>query len=97
MTMAYPSEETGAKRDPRANVLMRRLASIRKMAEDIRASAGTTADKIVGSMPTNAGIEKNLKEVSQAGFFGEVTEQLSYIEITLQYAIENLRRFDCEF
>lgn len=93
-TASYPSE---AKRDPRAQQAIKRLHGIRDQAEAIRASAGTTADKIVGPEPPAVATEKNLKEVSQSGFFGELADLIASIEGTLRHATDNLRRFEREF
>lgn len=90
----YPGD---AKRDPRAQQIMKRLHGIREQAESIRADAGATADKIVGSEPATAAGDKTLKEVPQSGFFGEVTDVISSIEGALRLASDNLRRFDREF
>jgi hypothetical protein len=87
-----------AERDPRSHYVMKRLHVIWDHAEQIRASAGTTADKIVGPTgPTKLNSPDEKGAAKPSGFFAEIDDVLSSIEKALSLAGDNLRRFEREF
>lgn len=95
--MAYLSDATAseAARDPRAQCIIKRLHSLGEAANQVRTSAGQTADKIMGPTPVEVG--KSEPELKLSGFFGEIETIIASIERTLALASDHLRRFEREF